>query len=241
MRIFRYTKTALSSAVELTSLDADRPEPGPGHVRVRMEAASVNYRDLLMQAAVGRGDMAERIPLSDGAGVVDAVGAGSRRWEVGSRVMMSFFPPWTQGRYRMTYANSGLGGPERDGVLADYIVVSEDALVCIPESLSFEEAACFPCAAVTAWNGLVVRAGLKRGNSVLILGTGGVALFAVQIAVALGAHVIIASSSNDKLARAKAMGVSTLINYRERPDWDAGVMAATDGRGVTHVLELGGP
>lgn len=240
MRAYRYTNVSGASAPTIALGEASRPEPGPDQVLVRMEAASVNYRDLLMLAATGRGEMESRIPLSDGAGVVEATGPGAQRWAVGSRVMTSFFPDWIAGTYRTTYASSGLGGTELDGVLADYVVLPEAAVVAIPDSLSFLEAACLPCAAVAAWNGLVVRAGLKNADTLLVQGTGGVALFGLQFGVALGAQVIVLSSSDDKLAKAKAMGASVLINYRERPDWDAAVMEATAGRGATHILELGG-
>jgi NADPH:quinone reductase-like Zn-dependent oxidoreductase len=127
-----------------------------------------------------------------------------------------------------------------EGVLAEYVVLPEAAVVALPEHLSLAEGACLPCAAVTAWNGLVARAGLQAGDRLLVQGTGGVALFGLQFAVALGAEVIVLSSSDDKLARAKAMGASGLINYRERPDWDVAVMEATAGRGASHILELGG-
>ena len=238
MKAYRYTNASGAGAITLG--EANLPESGPGEVRVRIEATSVNSRDLLMLAAAGRGEMKERIPLSDGAGVVEAVGAGARRWAVGSRVTTSFFRDWIAGPFRTSYAKSSLGGIVTDGVLAEYVVLPEAAVVAIPEHLSFAEAACLPCAAVTAWNGLVARAGLKAGDTLLVQGTGGVALFGLQFAVALGAEAIVLSSSDDKLARAKAMGASMLINYRERPDWDAAVMEATAGRGASHILELGG-
>ena len=238
MKAYRYTNFSGASAITLG--EANMPEPGPGEVRVRMKAASVNNRDLLMLAAAGRGEMKDRIPLSDGAGVVEAAGPGARRWAVGSRVTTSFFRDWIAGPYRSAYATSSLGGIARDGVLAECVVLPEAALVAIPERLSFAEAACLPCAAVTAWNGLIVRAGLKAGDSLLVQGTGGVALFGLQFAAALGAEAIVLSSSHDKLARAKAMGASLLINYRERPDWDVAVMEATAGRGASHILEIGG-
>jgi NADPH:quinone reductase-like Zn-dependent oxidoreductase len=239
MKAYHYTNVSGAGAITLG--EASMPEPGPGEVRIRMEAASVNYRDLLMLAAAGRGEIKHRIPLSDGAGVVEAAGPGARRWPVGSRVTTSFFRDWIAGPFRAAYATSSLGGAATDGVLAQYVVLPEAAVVAIPEQLSFAEAACLPCAAVTAWNGLVARAGMKAGDTLLVQGTGGVALFGLQFAVALGAEVIVLSSSDDKLARAKAMGASVLINYRERPDWDAGVMEATAGRGASHILELGGP
>jgi len=238
MKAYHYTNASGAGAITLG--EASMPEPGPGEVRIRMAAASVNYRDLLMLAAAGRGEIKDRIPLSDGAGVVEAAGPGARRWPVGSRVTTSFFRDWITGPFRAAYATSSLGGAATDGVLAQYVVLPEAAVVAIPEQLSFAEAACLPCAAVTAWNGLVARAGLKAGDTLLVQGTGGVALFALQFGVALGAEVIVLSSSDDKLAKAKAMGASVLINYRKRPDWDAAVMEATAGRGASHILELGG-
>src|SRR5450756_978356 len=164
-----------------------------------MEAASVNYRDLLILAAAGRGEVENRIPLSDGAGVVEAVGEEAQRWPIGTRVAMSHFRDWVAGPFRSAYASSGLGGLATDGVLAEYVVMPELSVVAIPEHLSFAEAACLPCAAVTAWNGLVVRAGLKAGDRLLVQGTGGVALFGLQFAVAMGAEVIVISSSDEKL------------------------------------------
>ena len=142
---------------------------------------------------------------------------------------MSHFRDWLAGPFRSVYVSSGLGGLATDGVLAEYVVLPESSVVAIPKHLSFAEAACLPCAAVTAWNGLIVRAGLKAGDSLLVQGTGGVALFGLQFAVALGAEVIVLSSSDEKLEKAKALGASVLINYRQRPDWDVEVMGATSG------------
>ena len=238
MKAYRYTSASGAGAIALA--ETAMPVPGPGEVRLRMAAASLNARDLLTLVAASRGEVKDRIPLSDGAGVIDAVGPGARRWSVGARVATSFFRDWIDGPFRAAYAPSALGGAATDGVLAEYVVLPEAAVVAVPEHLSLAEAACLPCAGVTAWNGLVERAGLKAGDTLLVQGTGGVALFALQIAVARGAEVIMLSSSDAKLARAKAMGASVLINYRERPDWDVAVMEATAGRGVSHVLELGG-
>jgi NADPH:quinone reductase-like Zn-dependent oxidoreductase len=239
MKAYRYLSKSGEGAI--ASDEVAMPEPGPGEVRVRVEAASVNYRDLLMLQAAGRGEMTGRIPLSDGAGLVDAAGPGARRHPVGTRVVASFFRDWITGPFRSSYGGSEPGGPATDGTLAEYVVLPEAALVEIPAQLSYAEAAALPCAAVTAWNGLIARAGMKSGDTLLALGTGGVALFGLQFAVALGAEVILLSSSNEKLARAKEMGASVLINYRERPDWDVAVMEATDGRGASHILEVGGP
>ena len=238
MKAYLYASGSGAGAIDL--VEKEKPEPGPGEVRIRLVAASLNARDLLTLAAAGRGEVKDRVPLSDGAGVVDAIGPGVKRWSVGDRVVASFFRDWISGPFRAAYAPSGLGGAATDGILGEYVVLPEASVVAVPELLSLEEAACLPCAGVTAWNGLVERAGLKAGDTLLVPGTGGVALFALQIATALGAETILLSSSNDKLAKAKGMGASTLINYREQPDWDAAVMKATEGRGASHVLELGG-
>jgi NADPH:quinone reductase-like Zn-dependent oxidoreductase len=238
MKAYRYLSESGEGAI--VSSDAAVPEPGPGEVRVRVEAASVNYRDLLMLEAAGRGELNGRIPLSDGAGIVDAVGSGAERHPVGTRVVASFNRNWISGPFRSEYGGAEPGGPTTDGILAEYTVLPEAALVEIPPQLSYVEAAALPCAAVTAWNGLIARAGMTAGDTLLVQGTGGVALFALQFAVALGAEVIQLSSSDEKLARAKEMGASVLINYRERPEWDEAVMEATDGRGASHILEVGG-
>jgi NADPH:quinone reductase-like Zn-dependent oxidoreductase len=236
-----YHLTNLSGNGALAMTDADTPEPGPGEVRVRIEAASVNYRDLLVLARAGQGGLEGRVPLSDGAGVVDAVGLNVKKWQAGDKVAASFFRDWIKGPFRTAYMPSALGGSTTDGVLAEYIVLPEEALVRIPAHLSAEEAAALPCAAVTAWHGLVTRGGMKAGDTLLVQGTGGVALFGLQFAVALGARVILLSSSDEKLEKARALGASILINYRKTPDWDAAVMDATDGDGASHILELGGP
>jgi len=236
-----YHLTNLSGTGALAMTEADKPEAGPGEVRVRIEAASVNYRDLLVLARAGQGGLEGRIPLSDGAGVVDAVGLNVKNWQIGDRVAASFFRDWIKGPFRAAYMPSALGGSTTDGVLAEYVVLPEEALVRIPEHLSADEAAALPCAAVTAWHGLVTRGGMKAGDTLLVQGTGGVALFGLQFAVALGARVILLSSSNAKLEKARALGASILINYRETPEWDVAVMDATQGCGATHILELGGP
>ena len=236
MKAYHYS----SSGTMIPGEDAV-PEPGRGEVRIRMKAASVNYRDSLISNAAAGGEIVNRVPLSDGAGIVDAIGEGVQRFIVGSRVTMSHFRDWHSGPFRSAYIRSGLGGLVTDGILAEYVVLPETSLVAIPDRLTFAEAACLPCAAVTAWNGLVVRAGLKEGDTLLVQGTGGVALFGLQLGVALGTKVICLSSSDSKLEQAKVMGASILINYNERPEWDVAVMEVTAGRGATHILELGGP
>lgn len=239
MKVYRLANA--EGAGRLLVEDVPPPEPGPGEVRVRIEAASLNYRDLLVRAAADQAGLDGRVPLSDGAGVVDALGPGAGRWRAGDRVAAAFFRDWVAGPFRAAYAASALGSGTTDGVLAEYVALPETALVAIPAHLSFEEAATLPCAAVTAWHGLVARAGMRAGDTLLVQGTGGVALFGLQFAVALGAEAVVVSSSHEKLARAKAMGASVLVNHRERPDWDAAVMEATAGRGASHILELGGP
>jgi len=182
-----------------------------------------------------------RVPLSDAAGRIDATGPGVAGWEIGDRVAIAFFRDWISGPFRSRYMASAFGGRATDGLLAEYVIVPADALVLAPVGFSSEQAAALPCAAVTAWHGLIVRGSVAAGDTVLIQGTGGVALFALQFAVALKARVIILSSCDAKLAQARDLGASDLINYRTTPDWDRVVRQRTDDEGVSHVLELGGP
>lgn len=213
---------------------------GPRDVLVRIKAASLNYRDLLVIDGKYGGAGDGLIPLSDGAGFVERTGAGVTRWRAGDRVAPIFFQDWISGPYKRAYGASALGG-ERPGVLSDFIVIPEDSLVRIPDHLSFEEAATLPCAAVTAWQALFPRGGLTADGTVLVQGTGGVALFALQFAQAVGARVIVLSSSNEKLARARTLGAWQGINYQAVPDWHEEVLRLTGGEGATHILELGGP
>ncbi|MBR1219456.1 NAD(P)-dependent alcohol dehydrogenase [Bradyrhizobium sp. U87765 SZCCT0131] len=239
MKLYRLTRHADGARATLT--DAPLPEPKAGEVRVRIAAASLNYRDLLVRDGVAKGNGEGRIPLSDAAGEVDAVGVNVHRLAVGDRVAASFFRDWTDGPFHARYMNAALGGSLTDGVLAEHVVLPEHAWVRLPDTLDAMAAATLPCAAVTAWHALVVRGGLRAGDTVLVQGTGGVALFGLQFAVALGARVIVLSSSDDKLARARALGATDLVNYRTTPEWDAAVLELTGGAGVSHVLELGGP
>ncbi|MBW7967954.1 NAD(P)-dependent alcohol dehydrogenase [Bradyrhizobium sp. BR 10289] len=225
----------------LVQVDVGKPEPARGEVRIRVEAASLNYRDLLILDRVGGGELNGRVPLSDGAGVIDAVGSNVAQWKVGDRVAASFFRDWISGPFRSSYVASSLGGNTTDGMLAEYVVLPETALVAVPAHLTLIEAATLPCAGVTAWHGLIARGGMGKGDTLLVQGTGGVALFGLQFAAALGARAIVISSSDEKLARARALGGSILINYRDTPDWDVALMKATDGAGASHILELGGP
>ncbi|KRQ17304.1 zinc-dependent alcohol dehydrogenase family protein [Bradyrhizobium manausense] len=225
----------------LEPVDLGKPEPANGEVRIRVEAASLNYRDLITLDRAGQTGLNGRVPLSDGAGIVDAIGSNVVQWQVGDRVAASFFRDWVSGPFKSSYVSSSLGGTSTDGMLAEYVVLPATALVAVPPHLSSVEAATLPCAGVTVWHGLITRGGMRKGDTLLVQGTGGVALFGLQFATALGARAIVISSSDEKLARARMLGGSILINYRDTPDWDAAVMKATDGEGASHILELGGP
>lgn len=217
------------------------PEPGPGEALVRIHASSINYRDLAtILDPVARGLPYPRIPNSDGAGTVVAVGPGVTRWKPGDRVAGCFFQRWPDGPIDADAMASALGGA-LDGVLAEAVALREDGLVAIPDHLTFEEAATLPCAALTAWRALVEEGGLKAGETVLLLGTGGVSIFALQFAKLHGARVIITSSDDGKLERARDMGADDTVNYRATPDWDRAVLDLTGGTGVDHVVEVGGP
>lgn len=228
--------------LDLILEETERPSPGPGEVLVRVRATSLNYRDLLMrkgQSASSAGDEG-KVPLSDGAGDIAAVGEGVDRVAVGDRVVGCFFSHWVEGRFSMDYHQGALGG-SADGMLAEYVVLPEEGVARFPDSLSYEEAACFPCAGLTAWYALVERGGLKLGDKVLLLGTGGVSIFALQLAEAFAAEVWITSSSDEKLERARRMGAAHTINYRTDEDWDKTVWKETGKAGVDHVVEVGGP
>ncbi|MEN3287484.1 MAG: hypothetical protein V7634_1784 [Bradyrhizobium sp.] len=236
-----YHLTGHAGAGRLVRAEVRKPEPANTEVRIRVEAASLNYRDLLILDRAGQGGFDGRVPLCDGAGVVDAIGSEVDRWQVGDRVAASYFRDWVSGPFKTSYIGSALGSSTMDGMLAEYVVLPATALVAVPEHLTSIEAATLPCAGVTAWHGLIARAGMGQGDTLLIQGTGGVALFGLQFAAALGTRAVVISSSHEKLGRAKALGASTLINYRDTPDWDLAVMEATGGQGASHILELGGP
>lgn len=222
-----------SNSIEgLLAAERPKPEAGPTGVLIRMRAASLNFRDLAIIRGKYIGGPVTRatIPLSDGAGVVEAVGSAVTDFAVGDRVTAMFAHGGPMGT---------LGSP-LDGTLAEYCVYDQRWLLRLPDSLSFEQAATLPCAGVTAWSALFEGKGLRPGETVLTTGTGGVAILALQLAHAAGARVIVTSSSDAKLERAKALGADIGINYRSRPDWAAAVLEATDGDGADHVVDLGG-
>ena len=219
----------------------DRPVPKPGHGQalVKVRAVSLNYRDLLMiKGQYSRNLPLPLIPFSDGAGEVVETGEGVTRVKPGDRVAGIFMQKWLDGEVDEDKARSALGGAV-DGMLAEYVLLDEDGLVHLPEHLSLEEGATLPCAAVTAWYA-VIEEGLKPGQTVLTLGTGGVSLFALQFALMAGARVIVTSGSDEKLSRVRDMGVTDCINYKTCPDWEKRVRELTAGMGVDVVVEVGG-
>jgi NADPH:quinone reductase-like Zn-dependent oxidoreductase len=218
-----------------------RPSPAPGEVLLRMEAASVNYRDIVMaRRGYGRrSGSLPLVPLSDGAGRVVEVGRGVTRVAVGDLVCPTFSQTWLAGPFREEHWPGTLGGP-RDGVAQEYMALREEGVVRAPRHLDAVQAATLPCAAVTAWNALVGQGGLKAGDVVLVEGTGGVSLFALLFAKMHGARVIATSSSDAKLERARALGADHGINYRTTPDWGRAAREASGGAGVDHVVEVAG-
>ena len=223
----------------LEFVERPTPTPEPGEVLVKIRAISFNYRDLLMVKGLYNPKLKfPRIPCSDGAGEVVEVGEGVTAWKTGDRVAPIFMQNWHDGALTPAKARGALGG-DIDGTLAEYIVLNEAGLVRIPQHLSFQEAATLPCAAVTAWNALAAG-DLKPGDTVLIQGTGGVSIFALQLARLRGARVLGVSSSDDKLKRAASLGLDAGFNYSENPDWDRWALEETGGEGVDLVVEVGG-
>lgn len=224
----------------LTLVDRPEPKPAAGQVLIQVKATSLNYRDLLViEGAYGTGLKYPLIPLSDGAGEVVALGDGVTRVKIGDRVAATFFQDWIYGSLTKEKMKSDLGGGI-DGMLAEYVLLHQDGLVILPDHLSDIEGATLPCAAVTAWHGLVTKGNIGAGDSVLLLGTGGVSIFALQFAKILSAKAIITSSSDEKLVRAKQLGADQTINYKTTPDWEKQVYQLTNRTGVDHVVEVGG-
>jgi NADPH:quinone reductase-like Zn-dependent oxidoreductase len=238
MRVYQLPQaTGIDALVEL---DLPTPKPGPRQVLVKVAACSLNYRDLAIALGTYRMPIKPSlVPLSDGTGEVVEVGAGVTRVKVGDRVASCFFQRWIGGPPEADTHASALGGG-LDGMLRDYAVLEEHGVVKLPSHLSFEEGATLPCAAVTAWHALAEHARVVAGQTVLVQGTGGVSIFALQLARLMGAQVIVTSSSEQKLARAKELGATHGVNYKTTPEWDKAVVEASGG-GVDHVVEVGGP
>ncbi|MEC7295657.1 MAG: NAD(P)-dependent alcohol dehydrogenase [Pseudomonadota bacterium] len=225
---------------KLNVVDGAAPgEPGPGEIKVRLHASSLNFHDYAVVAGMIPTDD-KRIPMSDGAGVVEAVGEGVEEFAVGDAVVSTFFPYWLEGPARVgdftTTPGDGVDGYAREQVIRPATWFTRQ-----PIGYSHAESATLTTAGLTAWRALVVDGGLKAGDTVLVLGTGGVSIFALQFAKLMGARVIATSSSNEKLERLRSLGAEHTINYRETPEWGKAVKALTDGKGVDHVIEVGGP
>ena len=228
-------------ADSLQMVERPEPVPGPGQVLLKMKAFSINYRDLLVVNGVGRWRPPRgRVPVSDGVGVVVGAGADVSHLKIGDRVSPIFYPKWLEGRIAAEKMGDALGGAAADGVLAEYTVFDEASVVRVPSHLTDEEAATLPCAGVTAWNALLCFRDIAPGDSVVVLGTGGVSIFALLFAKCRGARVIITSSSDQKLALAKEMGADAGINYKAKPDWPNAIAELTDGAGADYVVDTVG-
>jgi NADPH:quinone reductase-like Zn-dependent oxidoreductase len=238
MKAYQLTGQTGPDALQLRELG--EPKPGPGQVTVRVRATSLNYRDLMVASGRYGGSVAlPLIPLSDGAGEIVAVGEGVTRWRTGDRVAGTFFQNWQTGPVRREVFDAALGG-SLNGMLAEVVALSAEGVVAIPGYLSFEEAATLPCAGLTAWHALVTGGKVSADQTVLVLGTGGVSIFALQFAKMHGARVILTSSSDAKLTRARSLGADDTINYRATPAWEKEVFRLTGKAGADHVVEVGG-
>ena len=237
MRAYRFAQFGLEN-LKLDQLDALRP--GPGEILLDVKAVSLNYRDLMVIKGWYNPKLPlPAVPLSDGAGVVAAIGPGVLRVKPGDRVTSHFISGWIDGPFKAEYPGTTLGLP-RAGLAAEQVVLPAEAVVPMPAEYDFRQAATLPIAALTAWSALVTEGRVEAGQTVLTLGTGGVSIFAVQFAKALGATVIVTSGSNEKLARARELGADFGVNYRTHPDWEKEVLRITDRRGADVVVENGG-
>jgi NADPH:quinone reductase-like Zn-dependent oxidoreductase len=237
MKAWRIPSFGIEKLEQVTLPD---PEPKRGEVLIRVHAVSWNYRDLMVVEGKYNPKMKlPRIPCSDGAGEVVAIGEGVTRVKVGDRVCGVFMQNWIDGEPDAAKIRGALGG-DSDGMLAELVLLREEGVVLFPEYLSWEQAATLPCAAVTAWNALVRVGRVKAGDTIVIQGTGGVSIFALQLGKIMGARVLGTSSSDAKLERAKGLGLDAGVNYREHPEWDRWVMEQTAGRGADLVVEVGG-
>ncbi len=237
MRAFQISQFGLE---HLDPVELPTPVPGTGEVLVRVRAVSLNYRDLLMVR--GHYDPKlhlPRIPLSDGAGEVVEVGEGVTGFRAGDRVTGVFLQNWQEGAASAAKSRGALGG-DVDGMLAEYVALPETGVLAFPEHLSYEEASTLPCAAVTAWNALIEAARVKPGDTIVIQGTGGVSIFALQFAKLCGVRVLGTSSSEEKLAKAKQLGLDAGLNYRQHPRWAAWVKEQTETEGADAIIEVGG-
>ena len=226
----------------LTVVDRDEPRPSPSEVVVKFHAASLNYRDVMVVSGTYNPRMKlPAVPMSDGAGEVVEIGEGVTKWKPGDRVMPIFAQRWIDGDTSEEKRRTSLGaGAQWDGILREYGAFDQEGLVRVPEYLSYEEAATLPCAALTAWHAVAVSGNVKPGQIVLTLGTGGVSIFALQLAKLCGARVIATTGSEEKIPKLRELGADEIINYKSREDWDATVLDLTGKRGVDHVIEVGG-
>src|SRR5664279_779482 len=238
MKIWRIATFGVEN---LEQVDAPLPVIGVHQVLIRVHAVSLNFRDLLMVKGHYNPKLAlPRIPCSDGAGEIAAIGAEVHQWKVGDRVAGIFMQNWLDGEPTSQKHVGALGG-DIDGMLAEYVALPADSIVALPEHLTYEEAATLPCAGVTAWNAIVTAGKVRPGQTILIQGTGGVSIFALQFAKLVGARVIGTSSSDEKLARAKSLGLDEGLNYKKNPDWSSWVKTQTSGEGADVIVEVGGP
>jgi NADPH:quinone reductase-like Zn-dependent oxidoreductase len=237
MKVYEIQQFGLDTLVQ-----TERPEPQiqNDQVLIKISAVSLNFRDLMtVMGSYNPKQKLPLIPLSDGVGEVVAIGKDVKRVKVGDRVSPIFAQKWVAGEPDRKRLGTTLGGPY-DGTLAEYVAFHEDGVVVVPSHLSDEEASTLACAGVTAWNAIISHGHLKAGDTILLQGTGGVSIFALQFAKMVGARTIITSSSDEKLERARSLGADETINYKNNPDWEKQVRDLTDGNGVDHVVEVGG-